>query len=79
MRNKKKCFVIMPISETPSCTEDEWTGVFEQMIKPAVTGSRMGFDCERAKPRTGNFIKDILTQVKYVRVCENPLSVCGQS
>lgn len=60
MNNKKKCFVIMPISGTQSCTEDEWTGIYECMIKPAVTGSRLGFDCERARPRTGAFIKDIL-------------------
>lgn len=60
MNNKKKCFVLMPFSETKSCTEAEWTGIFENMIKPAVTGSRLGFECERAKPRTGAFIKDIL-------------------
>lgn len=60
MNNRKKCFVIMPVSRTNSCTEDEWTGIFEHMIKPAVTGSRLGFECERAKPRTGAFIKDIL-------------------
>lgn len=60
MNNKKKCFVIMPVSGTKSCTEDEWTGIYECMIKPAVTGSRLGFDCERAKPLTGAFIRDIL-------------------
>ncbi len=50
----------MPVSKTKSCTKDEWTGIFENMIKPAVTGSRLGFDCEQAKPRTGAFIRDIL-------------------
>ncbi|MCK4368571.1 MAG: hypothetical protein KAV68_02735 [Dehalococcoidales bacterium] len=60
MNNKKKCFVIMPVSKTKSCTEAEWTGIFEHMVKPAVTGSRLGFECERAKPRSGAFIKDIL-------------------
>ena len=60
MKNKKKCFVIMPVSGTNSCIEDEWTGIFEHMIKPAVKGSRLGFDCERAKPMSGAFIKDIL-------------------
>jgi len=30
------------------------------MIKPAVTGSRLGFVCERAKARSGAFIRDIL-------------------
>ncbi len=60
MNNKKKCFIIMPISKTKSCNEDGWTGIFEHMIKPAVTGSRLGFECERAQPRTGAFIRDIL-------------------
>jgi hypothetical protein len=60
MNIKKKCFVIMPISGTKSCTAEEWTGIFEHMIKLAVTGSRLGFECERAKPRSGAFIKDIL-------------------
>jgi len=65
---KKKCFVIMPISKTRRCTKVEWTEIFEQMIKPAVTGSRLGFDCERAKPRTGNFIKDIVNQLNTAHV-----------
>jgi len=38
------------------------------MIKPAVMGSRLGFDCERAKPRTGNFIKDIVNQLNTAHV-----------
>jgi len=50
----------MPVSRTKSCTEAEWTGIFEHMIKPAVTGSRLGYDCERAKPLTGAFVRDIL-------------------
>lgn len=60
MKNKKKCFVIMPVSKTKSCTSDEWAGIFEHMIKPAVTGCKLGFDCEQAKPCTGAFIRDIL-------------------
>lgn len=68
MKNKKKCFVIMPVSRTKSCTEAEWTGVFEHMIKPAVTGSRLGYECERAKPLTGAFIKDILEQLNSADV-----------
>ncbi len=60
MNNKKKCFVIMPVSATKSCTESEWNGIYEHMIKPAVTGSRLGYNCERSKPMTGAFIRDIL-------------------
>ncbi len=60
---KKKCFVIMPISSSSSCTEEEWTGVLENIIKPAVKKSRLGYTCERAKPRTGNLIGDILSEL----------------
>ncbi|MBI2860111.1 MAG: hypothetical protein HYX91_01225 [Chloroflexi bacterium] len=66
--NKKKCFVIMPISSTASCSEDEWAEIFKHMIKPAVTGSGVGFVCERTKPRTGSFIKDILEQLNKADV-----------
>ncbi len=68
MGNKKKCFVIMPISKSKSCTKQEWTHIFEQMIKPAVTGSRLGFTCERAKPRTGSLIRDILNELNTADV-----------
>lgn len=68
MKQRKKCFVIMPVSKTKSCTADEWTGIFAQMIKPAVTGSRFGFTCERSEPRTGNLIRDILNELNSADV-----------
>lgn len=68
MQQSKKCFVIMPISKTKSCTENEWTSIFDEMIKPAVTGSRLGFTCERSQPRTGSLIKDILNELNRADV-----------
>ena len=68
MQQKKKCFVIMPVSKTKSCTANEWTGIFNQMIRPAVTGSKLGFTCERSKSRTGNLIKDILNELNKADV-----------
>ncbi len=68
MQQRKRCFVIMPISETKSCTEEEWTHIFDQMIKPAVTGSKLGFTCDRVKPMTGNLIKDILNELNTADV-----------
>ena len=59
----KTCFVIMPFSKTNSCSEYMWTNIYEKMIKPAVTGSKLGFTCERAKLGTGNIIKDILNNM----------------
>lgn len=68
MPARKKCFVIMPISKTKSCTAEEWTAIFDEMIKPAVTGSKLGFTCERSRPRTGNLIKDILNELNRADV-----------
>jgi hypothetical protein len=59
----KTCFVIMPFSATASCSEYVWTTIYGGMIKPAVTGSRLGFTCERANPQTGNIIKGILNKL----------------
>ena len=68
MRQRKKCFVIMPVSKTKSCTTRQWTNIFDEMIKPAVVGSKLGFTCERSKPRTGNLIKDILNKLNMADV-----------
>lgn len=68
MQQKKKCFVIMPISKTKSCTTSEWTMIFKEMIKPAVAGSKLGFTCERSKQRTGNLIRDILNELNRADV-----------
>ena len=56
----KKCFVIMPFSSTKSCTESQWTDIFENMIKPAVEGSGFDYECFRASLKIGNIIRDIL-------------------
>jgi hypothetical protein len=55
---KKRCFVIMPISGSDSCREDQWAEVFQAMIKPAVTAA--GYECERSQGLAGNIIKLIL-------------------
>lgn len=68
MRRKRECFVIMPVSKTRSCSKREWTNIFKEMIRPAVTGSRLSFTCERAKPRTGSFVRDILNELNTADV-----------
>jgi len=68
MQQKKKCFVIMPVSKTKSCTTRQWTTIFNEMIRQAVAGSRLGFTCERSKPRTGNLIRDILNELNKADV-----------
>ncbi|MBC8274520.1 MAG: hypothetical protein H8E40_06085 [Chloroflexi bacterium] len=64
----KTCFVIMPFSKTESCSQQIWTKIYEEMVKPAVTGSKLSFTCERAKPRTGNLIRDILNKLNSADV-----------
>jgi len=52
------CFVIMPFSSTDTCSKEEWTAIFEELIKPAV--ARAGYDCRRADALRGNVVKEIL-------------------
>ena len=68
MVKKKLCFVIMPFSATKRCSTEEWTDIFENVHKPAIIGSRLGYKCERSKIRTGAFIKDILMQLNQADV-----------
>ncbi|MFA4935745.1 MAG: hypothetical protein WC568_07915, partial [Candidatus Methanoperedens sp.] len=58
----------MPFSSTKSCTSEQWTEIFENVHKLAITGSRLGYECQRSKIRTGAFIKDILTQLNQADV-----------
>lgn len=68
MVKKKLGFVIMPFSATKRCSTEEWTEIFENIHKPAIIGSRLGYKCERSKIRTGAFIKDILMQLNQADV-----------
>ena len=65
---KKLCFVIMPFSSTNRCSTEDWTAIFENVHKPAITGSGHGYKCERSKIRTGAFIKDIILQLNQADV-----------
>ena len=60
MKNKKKCFVIMPFSSTKSYSEAKWTEIFKYIIKPAVEESGLGYECERSVAARENIIKGIL-------------------
>ncbi len=56
----RTCFVIMPFSATPSCTEDEWTAVFQKVLKPAIEGADLGYICRRSVASRGNVVGTIL-------------------
>ena len=68
MKNKKKCFVIMPFSETDSLAERKWTEIFEHIIQPAVEDCGLGHECGRYEFRRANIIKDILQELNSAHV-----------
>jgi ActR/RegA family two-component response regulator len=68
MPPEKTCFVIMPFSTTKTCTNDQWTEIFETMIKTAVETSGYHYECFRACLDIGNIIKDILVNLNRADV-----------
>lgn len=62
----KDSFVIMPFSATETCTEAEWTEIFENVFRPAFIA--VGYSCERAKPETGNLISSIVERLRNARI-----------
>ena len=65
---EKVCFVIMPFSKTKTCSESEWTKIFEDVFKPAVEESGLGYDCRRSAATRGNIVKDILLDLQDSKV-----------
>ena len=62
MATSKEVFVIMPFSSTHSCTESEWTDVFENVFQPAI--EVCGYSCHESTPNTGSLICSIIEQLK---------------
>ncbi len=63
------CFVIMPFAETHSCSEEEWTEIFETLLKPAVEGDPdLGYECRRSVATRGNLVKGILQDLQAAHV-----------
>lgn len=63
------CFVIMPFATTESCSEAEWTGIFDTLIKPAVEGDPdLGYECRRSTPTRGNLVRGILEDLDAAHV-----------
>lgn len=61
--NTRTCFVAMPISKSDSCTSEEWTHIYEKIIKPAVENASLGFKCKRSVALRGNILKDIIVDL----------------
>jgi len=59
-RQSRVCFVIMPFSATTSCTEEEWTWIFQNLLKPAVEDAGLNYACHRSAATRGNIIRAIM-------------------
>lgn len=66
--SSRLCFVIMPFSATQSATEADWTAIFERVIKPAVEGANLGYECRRSQATRGNLVKGILEDLRAAHV-----------
>lgn len=64
----RTCFAIMPFSATTSCTEEEWTLIFDAIIKPAIEGSGLEYECRRSVATRGNIVASILQELKETYV-----------
>jgi hypothetical protein len=50
----------MPFSQTDTCSEDQWTWIFEKAFKPAVEGAGLEYECRRSTATRGNLVGSIL-------------------
>ena len=62
-KEKKKCLVIMPCSDTSSCDRKEWLAIFEEFIKPAVEESGFNYQCIRANPVHGRINESVIDEL----------------
>jgi hypothetical protein len=63
---EKTAFVIMLFSGTQTCTEEQWTEIFQDVFRPAFLDR--GYGCERAQPSIGNLTGSIVDQLRTSRV-----------
>jgi hypothetical protein len=62
------CFVIMPFSATASCSEDEWTQIFEHVFKPGIEAAGLDYECRRSDANRGNLISAIIRSLHEAHV-----------
>ena len=67
----RTCFVIMPFSTTQSCTEHEWTEIYN-VLKHSVEAAGLEYDCRRSVATRGNIIGEIVRDVNdaYVALAD---------
>ena len=68
----RTCYVLMPFSGTESCTRNEWTRIFEELLRPAVEEAGQGYQCVRSTATRGNIVASILQDINdsYVVIAD---------
>lgn len=64
----KTCFVIMPFSDYGGIVEQEWTTIYDCLLKPSIEDCNLGYECKRSEIRNGAFTKDIILGLKHSKV-----------
>lgn len=62
----RDAFVVMPFSGTATCTEAQWTEIYENVFQPAFAAA--GYSCERAKPMVGTLAGSIIDRLRTARI-----------
>ena len=58
----------MPFSATKSCTEQEWTEIFEKVFKPAIEEAGLGYECRRSNATRGNIVAGIIRDLNDAHI-----------
>lgn len=58
----------MPFSSTESCSGEDWTWIFENVLKPAVEDAGLDYECRRSTATRGNLVAAILQDLKEAYV-----------
>lgn len=68
----RSCFVIMPFSSTESCTQTEWTEIFDDVFKRGIEAAGLDYECKRSEATRGNIIAGIIRDLNdsYVVVAD---------
>jgi hypothetical protein len=62
----RDAFVVVPFSSTATCTEAQWTEIYENVFHPAFDA--VGYSCERAKPMVGTLAGSIIDRLRTARI-----------
>ena len=77
----KNCFVIMPFSETKTCTEKSgdgsWEAIFADLIKPAIENAGYNYSCFKNEKYVGSIIKTIIENLNSADLVVADLTDCN--